>query len=134
MENSLKTLVSRMEFTKQQYSIFYYFLQLRRYSYSYPAKWPCLICKENVGSTSIYCIGSKYWLQDHCSGITENDLPFHHENLAHVLITLMHSHIAISDVNLKVVDSFSFLSLYIEQTGGCFDATAGRVQSMWKVF
>ena len=101
-----------------------------------PVKWSCSICCKDVGINSIFCQICNHWVHKRCWKIKGRLKagPSFKCNACTNSITISQDdlEVIIGIDKLEVVDSFHYLDYSISQSGGCFEATTGRVRAAWK--
>ena len=100
-----------------------------------PVKWLCSICCKGVGRNSIFCQSCNHWVHKRCSkikGRLKVDPSFKCNAYTNNIITISHGdpEVIIRNDKFEVVDSFCYLA----ESGNSFEATTGRVRTVWKNF
>ena len=91
-----------------------------------PVRWPCSICRRDVGINSTFCRSCNHWFCKRCSKIKVR-LKDQSDPLSKIKVI-------IGNDKFEVVGSFHYLGDSIGQLGSCFEGTAGRVIVDWKNF
>ena len=99
-------------------------------------KFPCAVCRTEVGSNSIFCKGCKH---KKCSGLKRlTEDPDYRcrrcQGTARPLDGRPHREVQVRSDKLEVVASFCYLGDMLSAAGGCELSTTTRVKTAWKKF
>ena len=102
-------------------------------------EFPCAVCRNGVGSNSIFCNGCKHWVHKKCSGLKclKNDPDYRCtrcQGTACPLDGRSQKEVQVGTDKLEVVASFCYLGDMLSAAGGCELATTTRVKTAWKKF
>ena len=100
---------------------------------------PCVVCRNGVGSNSIFCNGCKHWVHKKCSGLKclTKDPDYRCtqcQGTAHPLDGRPQKEVQAGPDKLEVVASFSYLEDMLSAAGDCELSTTTCVKTAWKKF
>ena len=104
-----------------------------------PCKYPCGICRQGVGSNSIYCMKCKHWIHKSCSGIKgrlKQDPSFLCRRCKNELppSPVETTEFIFDGTTIDTVPTFCYLGDTMGSAGGCHDAITVRIKCAWKSF
>ena len=96
-------------------------------------KYPCAVCRTEVGNNSIYCNGCKLWVHKKCSGLQQlTPNPDYRcarcMGNARPIDGRPQNEVQVGPDKLEVVASFCYLSDMLSAGGGCEKAVTTRVK------
>ena len=102
-------------------------------------EFPCAICRNGVGSNSIFCNGCKHWVHKKCSGLKRlKKYPDYRctrcQGTARLLDDRPQKEVQVGPYKLEVVASFCYLGDMLSAAGGCELSTTTCVKTAWKKF
>ena len=102
-------------------------------------KFPCAVCRTEVGSNSIFCNGCKHWVHKKCGGLKhlKKDSDYRStqcQGTARPLDGRPQKEVQVGPDKLEVVASFCYLGDMLSAAGGCELSTTTCVKTAWKKF
>ena len=102
-------------------------------------KFPCFVCRNGMGSNSIFCNGCKHWVHKKCCGLKCLTKNLYYrctrcQGPAHPLDGRPQREVQVGPNKLEVVASFCYLGHMLSAAGGCELSTTTCVKNTWKKF
>ena len=99
-------------------------------------EFPCTVCRNGVGSNSIFCNGCKHWVHKKCSGLKHltKDPDYRCTRCQGTACPLDGSpqrEVQLGPDKLEVVASFCYLGDMLSAAGGCELLTTTHVKIAW---
>ncbi|XP_057298413.1 uncharacterized protein LOC130629284 [Hydractinia symbiolongicarpus] len=102
-------------------------------------KWPCGVCRKEVGSNSIFCQTCKHWVHKKCSSISGRlraDIQFVCKRCKGEIIEneVFPALMIYNSGSLEIVENFCYLGDMLGSEGGIGRSVTCRIGSAWKKF
>ena len=98
-------------------------------------KFPCSVCRKEVGRNSILCPACKCWVHAKCSGLKGQFANFVCSQCSGAVADRNNEeNVMLAGSNPEVVDKFCYLGDMLDAGGGAESSTVTRVRSGWEKF